>query len=135
MTKKIFPFLITKVENGVLLYFFISDTDLPFSKIKEIKYQFISFDNMDFCVFNDFLTVPIEILKDLDLKVQKYLYFMKYNLENIYSEIIFVFEIDDEFLINYKGFEHFLEYKKKIEKENIEIEKENKEITKTEETN
>jgi hypothetical protein len=30
---------------------------------------FNSFDDMDFCIFNDFLIVPIEILKDLDFKV------------------------------------------------------------------
>jgi hypothetical protein len=136
MTKKLFPFLATKVENGVLLYFFVPDSELSFPKTKEIKYEFISFDDMNFCVFNDFWMVPIEILRDLNFKVQKYLYFMKYNLGNIYSEIIFVFEINEEFLINYKGYEYFLEYKKKIEKEKIEMEEvemEKKEITKTEE--
>ena len=151
MTKKLFPFLATKVENGVLLYFFVLDSDLSFPKTKEIKYEFISFDDMNFCVFNDFWMVPIEILRDLDFKVQKYLYFMKYNLGNIYSEINFVFEINEEFLINYKGYEYFLEYKNKIEKEQIEkeqiekekiekekiemeeVEIEKKEITKTEE--
>jgi hypothetical protein len=42
---------------------------------------------------------------------------MKYGLENIFSEIVWIFEIYDEFLINYKGFKHFLEYKKKFEEE------------------
>jgi hypothetical protein len=135
--EKLSPFLITKIENGALLYYFIPpDLGLTFSKIKEIKYQFMLLNDMIFCIFNDSLVVPIEILKDFDFRAQRYLYFMKYSLESIYSEILFVFEITEEFLINYKGFEHFLEYKKKTEemgKKEIEQEKK-EEITKAEET-
>jgi hypothetical protein len=136
MTEKLLPFLATRVENGVLLYYIVLDSNLPFLKTKEIKYQFMSFNDAIFCIFNDFWVVPMEILKDLDLKTQRYLYFMKYSLESIYSEILFVFEITEEFLINYKGFEHFLEYKKieEMKKEKIEqiIEQEKEETTKTE---
>jgi len=42
---------------------------------------------------------------------------MKCELESMYSELFFVFEIDEEFIINYKAYKTFLEYKKTLESE------------------
>jgi hypothetical protein len=42
---------------------------------------------------------------------------MKYELESMYSELLFAFEIDEEFIINYKAYKTFLDYKKTFESE------------------
>jgi hypothetical protein len=124
MTNILLPFPITEIENGVLLYYFIVDPSLE-NNIKEkigkrvgkIKYQFISYKEKDYCLFNDIFAVPMELFERLDLKTQKFLYFMKYSMDSLYSEVILVFEIDEEFIINYKAFKAFLEYKKTLEQE------------------
>jgi hypothetical protein len=117
MTDLVFPFPITEVENGVLLYYFVDNTDLINKKISQIKYQFVSYEGKDFCLFNDIWAVPLEIFEKLDLKSQKFLYFMKYDFTSIYSELFFTFEIDEEFIVNYKAYKTFLEYKKTLELE------------------
>jgi hypothetical protein len=109
------PFPVTEIENGVLLYYFVYNPNLVNKKINKIKYQFVSYDGKDYCLFNDIYAVPMEIFEKLDLKTQKFLYFMKYELENMYSELFFVFEIDEEFIVNYKAYKTFLEYKKTLE--------------------
>jgi hypothetical protein len=111
------PFPVTEVENGVLLYYFVDNTVLINKKIKQIKYQFASYEGKDFCIFNDIWAVPLEIFEKLDLKSQKFLYFMKYDFTSIYSELFFTFEIDEEFIVNYKAYKTFLEYKKTLELE------------------
>jgi len=114
------PFPITEIENGVLLYYFIYDQSLVNKinkKINKIKYQFVSYEGKDYCLFNDIYAVPMELFERLDLKTQKFLYFMKCELESMYSELFFVFEIDEEFIINYKAYKTFLEYKKTLESE------------------
>jgi hypothetical protein len=40
---------------------------------------------------------------------------MKYDFTSIYSELFFAFEIEDEFIINYKAYKTFLEYRKTLE--------------------
>jgi hypothetical protein len=50
---------------------------------------------------------------------------MKYGLENMYSELLFVFEIDEDFIINYKAYKTFLEYKKTQESLNENVEGKN----------
>jgi len=111
------PFPVTEVENGVLLYYFVDNTALINKKIKQIKYQFASYEGKDFCIFNDIWAVPLEIFEKLDLKSQKFLYFMRYDFTSIYSELFFTFEIDEEFIVNYKAYKTFLEYKKTLESE------------------
>jgi len=66
----------------------------------------------DYCLFNDIWAVPLELFERIDLKNQKFLYFMRYGFDKIYSELVWVFEINEEFIINYKAFKTFLEYKK-----------------------
>jgi hypothetical protein len=134
------PFPVTEVENGVLLYYFVDNTDLINKKIKQIKYQFASYEGKDFCLFNDIWAVPLEIFEKLDLKSQKFLYFMKYDFTSIYSELFFTFEIDEEFIVNYKAYKTFLEYKKTLElekrpnnQENLKINEESVEEEKAEE--
>jgi hypothetical protein len=67
---------------------------------------------------------------------------MKCELESMYSELFFVFEIDEEFIINYKAYKTFLEYKKTLEPEkrlnnqeslNESVEEKSGKIEKTEE--
>jgi hypothetical protein len=119
------PFPITEIENGALLYYFIVDPNLENrinkktgKKTEQIKYQFISYEGKEYCLFNDIYAVPLELFERLNLKTQKFLYFMKYSMDNLYSEVFLVFEIDEEFLINYKAYKTFLlEYKKKLELE------------------
>jgi hypothetical protein len=78
----------------------------------------VSYDGKDYCLFNDIYAVPTELFERLDLKTQKFLYFMKYGINNPYAEVFLVFEIDEEFMINYKAYKTFLsEYKKKLELE------------------
>ena len=53
---------------------------------------------------------------------------MRYGFDKIYSELVWVFEINEDFIINYKAFKTFLEYKKleketKIEEEKLEPQK------------
>ena len=124
MTNFLLPFPITEIENGALLYYFIFDPTLNLNNKKtgkgtnQIKYQFVSYEDKGFCLFNDMYAVPLELFEKLDLKNQKILYFMKYGIDNIYSEVFLVFEIDEEFLINYKAYKTFLtEYQKKLELE------------------
>jgi hypothetical protein len=124
MTDFLLPFPITEIENGALLYYFIFDPTLTLNNKKTgkgnspIKYQFISYEDKGFCLFNDMYAVPLELFEKLDLKTQKFLYFMKYSIDNLYSEVFLIFEIDEEFLINYKAYKTFLtEYKKKLELE------------------
>jgi hypothetical protein len=129
MTNFYFPFPITEIENGALLYYFIfspdweNKTNKKFGKktekiIDQIKYQFVSYENQNYCLFNDIYAVPLDLFEKLDLKTQKFLYFMKYSPDSPYSEVIFVFEIDEEFMINYKAYQTFLlEYKKRLELE------------------
>jgi hypothetical protein len=55
---------------------------------------------------------------------------MRYGFDKIYSELVWAFEINEDFIINYKAFKTFLEYKKleketKTEEKEIKIEKEN----------
>jgi hypothetical protein len=114
------PFPITEIENGALLYYFVYDPSLVNKinkKINKIKYQFVSYDGKDYCLFNDIYAVPMELFERLDLKTQKLLYFMKYDMYCMYSELFFVFEIDEEFIINYKAYKTFLEYRKTLESE------------------
>jgi hypothetical protein len=121
MTDLVFPFPVSEVENGVLLYYFVYDPNWANKKIDKIKYQFVSYDGKDYCLFNDIWAVPMEIFERLferpDLKTQKFLYFMKYNFTSIYSELFFTFEIDEEFIVNYKAYKTFLEYRKTLESE------------------
>jgi hypothetical protein len=111
------PYPITEVENGALLYYLILDPNLANQKIDTIKYQFVSYEGKEYCLFNDIYAVPMELFEKFDLKNQKFLYFMKYDFTSIYSELFFAFEIDDEFIINYKAYKTFLEYRKKLELE------------------
>jgi hypothetical protein len=76
---------------------------------------------MVLCLFNNFWAVPLELFEKIDFKRQKFLYFMRYGFDKIYSELIWVFEINEDFIINYKAFKTFLEYKK-FEKENENME-------------
>jgi hypothetical protein len=48
---------------------------------------------------------------------------MRYGFDKIYSELIWVFEIDEDFIINYKAFKTFVEYKKLEKETKIEEEK------------
>ena len=41
---------------------------------------------------------------------------MRYGFDKIYSELVWIFEINEDFIINYKAFKTFVEYKK-LEKE------------------
>jgi hypothetical protein len=59
----------------------------------------------------------MEIFERLDLKTQKFLYFMKYDFTSIYSELFFSFEINEEFIVNYRAYKTFLEYRKTLESE------------------
>jgi hypothetical protein len=128
MPEILLPYPITEVENGVLLYYLIYDpstTPIPSLGSKKtklttnqdkIKYQFISHIGQDFCLFNDIWAVPLELFERIDFKTQKFLYFMRYGFDKIYSELVWVFEINEDFIINYKAFKTFVEYKK-LEKE------------------
>jgi|GEM_PF-6809411 len=142
MAKILLPYPITEVENGVLLYYFIYDLKtIPIPSLRnkktkvitntdKIEYQFISCIGHDYCLFNDIWAVPLELFERIDLKTQKFLYFMRYGFDKIYSELVWVFEINEDFIINYKAYKTFLEYKKQLEEETkigekeIKIEKE-----------
>jgi hypothetical protein len=59
---------------------------------------------------------------------------MRYGFDKIYSELVWVFEINEDFIINYKAFKTFVEYKKlekeiKTEEEKLEIQKGALELT------
>jgi hypothetical protein len=59
---------------------------------------------------------------------------MRYGFDKIYSELVWVFEINEDFIINYKAFKTFVEYKKleketKTEEEKLEIQKRTLELT------
>jgi len=128
MSQILLPYPITEVENGVLLYYLIYDpSTIPIPPLgnkktkmttnqDQIKYQFISHIGHDYCLFNDIWAVPLELFEKIDLKRQKFLYFMRYGFDKIYSELVWVFEINEDFIINYKAFKTFVEYKK-LEKE------------------
>jgi hypothetical protein len=148
MTDLLLPFPITEIENGALLYYFIFDPNIDNKtnkktgkKTDQIKYQFISYKGGDFCLFNDMYAVPLELFEKLDLKTQKFLYFMKYGMDKLYSEVFFVFEIDEEFMINYKAYKTFLfEYQKRLELESRlnnqeSVEEDSSKIEKTKEKN
>jgi hypothetical protein len=132
-----FPFPITETEDGVLLYYHVIDQSLVNQKFNKIKYQFMFYRDMIFCVFNDTWAVPMEILEKIDLKNQRTLYFIRYGLDSLFSEVFFTFEIDEEFLVNYKAYKTFLEFKKTLEferdKEQEEKQEENKEEKNNEE--
>jgi hypothetical protein len=55
----------------------------------------------------------------------------------MYSQVIFVFEMNEEFIVNYKAYITFLEYKKTLNNETVEKEeeREEKEITNVEKEN
>jgi hypothetical protein len=107
-----FPFPITETEDGVLLYYYVIDQNLVEQKFNKIKYQLMTYHNMLFCVFNDFWAVPMVIFEKIDLRTQRTLYFVRYDLDSLFSEVFFTFEIDEEFIINYKAYKTFLEYQK-----------------------
>jgi hypothetical protein len=59
---------------------------------------------------------------------------MRYGFDKIYSELVWVFEINEDFIINYKAFKKFVEYKKleketKTEEEKLETQKVALELT------
>jgi len=59
---------------------------------------------------------------------------MRYGFDKIYSELVWIFEINEDFIINYKAFKTFVEYKKleketKTEEEKLEIQKGALELT------
>jgi hypothetical protein len=45
----------------------------------------------------------------------------------MYSQVIFVFEMNEEFIVNYKAYKTFLEYKKTLNNEAVEKEEEREE--------
>jgi hypothetical protein len=146
MSQILLPYPITEVENGVLLYYLIYDpSTIPIPSLgnkktkmttnqNQIKYQFISHIGHDYCLFNDIWAVPLELFEKIDFKRQNFLYFMRYGFDKIYSELVWVFEINEDFIINYKAFKTFVEYKKleketKTEEEKLEIQKGALELT------
>jgi hypothetical protein len=113
-----FPYPITETENGVILYYFISDTSLINKKpTRDIEYQFISYGNKDYCLFDNKWAVSVDLLSKVNFKEQKYLFFMRYGMDSVYSTLLFVFEMDEDFIVNYKAFQSFLKYKESFEKE------------------
>jgi|YNPMSStandDraft_1061717.scaffolds.fasta_scaffold117973_2 hypothetical protein len=59
---------------------------------------------------------------------------MRYGFDKIYSELVWIFEINEDFIINYKAFKTFVEYKKlekeiKTEEEKLETQKGALELT------
>jgi hypothetical protein len=139
MAEFYFPFPITETEDGVLLYYHVIDQSLVNQKFNKIKYQFMTYHDMLFCVFNDIWAVPMAIFEKIDLKTQRTLYFIRYGLDNLFSEVFFTFEIDEEFLVNYKAYKTFLEFKKTLEfersKEQEEKQEENEEENEEEKNN
>jgi len=108
------PFPITEVEDGIILYYFTPTKGI----LNKVDYKFVLENDKIYCVFNDTWAFPVEeILQKFDIKRQKYLYFMSYGFESLYSSLFLTFEMDEDFIVNYKAFQSFLKYKESLEKE------------------
>lgn len=110
----ILPYPITWVEDGVILYYFITEQINP-NSIKKVSFSFKEDLPKDVCVFNEMFAVPLDIIERALQNKLKYLYFMGYNFQNVESWSILSFEISTDFIIEFKS---YLRYKELYEKQN-----------------